>query len=277
MIPRHPVVTATEEGSARMPTAVLNGIDLYYETTGDTGPTVVFLHGAGGNHLSWWQQVPTFSDHYRCIAIDHRGFGGSTDPSAEGTTRFADDLEALLAQLGDERVALVAQSMGGRTASEFALRHPERVWALVMCDTLGNFVWEELQPRRDQLREERLARAGEGGVILRGYMAPGFIARERERTFLYQQVQGLNPPRDASAPAPAATREQLAAFPVPTLFIVGDEDPVVAPEIVREVHALIPGAEYREFPGAGHSVYWEQPGEFNEALAAFLGRHAGSG
>jgi pimeloyl-ACP methyl ester carboxylesterase len=108
-------------------------------------------------------------------------------------------------------------------------------------------------------------------------MAPGFIARERERTFLYQEVQGLNPPRDASAPAPAATRDQLAAFPVPTLFIVGDEDPVVAPEIVRKVQSLIPASEYREFAGAGHSVYWEQPAEFNEALAAFLGKHAGSG
>lgn len=256
-----------------MPTAAINGIDLYYESTGD-GPAVCFLHGAGGNHLSWWQQIPRFSDSYRCITIDHRGFGQSNDPGGEGTQRFADDLEALLAELDVDRVALVAQSMGGRTASEFALRHPERVWALVMCDTLGNFVWDELQPRREQLREERLAKAGEGGVILRGYMAPDFIRTERERTFLYQQVQGLNPPRDPSPPAVSATRDQLAALTIPTLFIVGDEDPVVAPEIVREVQSLIPGSEYQEFAGAGHSVYWEQPREFNETLSAFLARHA---
>ena len=184
-----------------MPLAELNDAQLYYESTGE-GPAVVFLHGAGGNRLSWWQQVPVFCDRYRCITIDHRGFAQSTDPGGDGAARFADDLEALLAELGIERVALVAQSMGGRTASEFALRHPERVWALVMCDTLGNFVWDELQPRREQLREERLARAGEGGLLLRGYMAPSFIEGERQRTFLYQQVQGLNPTarRERSGP-----------------------------------------------------------------------------
>ena len=51
---------------------------------------------------------------------------------------------------------------------------------------------------------------------------------------------------------------------------MGDEDPVVAPEVVREVQALVSGSEYREFAGAGHSVYWEQPDEFNEVLNTYL-------
>jgi pimeloyl-ACP methyl ester carboxylesterase len=167
--------------------------------------------------------------------------------------------------------------MGGRTASEVALRSPSRVWALVMCDTLGSFVWEELEPRRQQLREERLAKAGEGGVILRGYMAPGFIKSEAARTYLYQVVQGLNPPRGETVASTPATKEQLAALGVPTMFIVGDEDAVVAPEIVQAVQAVVPKAEYREFAGSGHSVYWEQPQAFNEALAPFLDRHAPRG
>lgn len=259
-----------------MPLAAVNDIQLYYESVGE-GPAVVFLHGAGGNHISWWNQVPVFSDRYRVVTIDHRGFGQSTDPEQQGSTRFADDLEGLLDHLGIERAALVAQSMGGRTASEVALRSPSRVWALVMCDTLGSFVWEELEPRRQQLREERLAKAGEGGVILRGYMAPGFIKSEAARTYLYQVVQGLNPPRGETVASTPATKEQLAALGVPTMFIVGDEDAVVAPEIVQAVQAVVPKAEYREFAGSGHSVYWEQPQAFNEALAPFLDRHAPRG
>jgi len=259
-----------------MPLAAVNDIQLYYEEAGE-GPAVVFLHGAGGNHISWWNQVPIFSDRYRVVTVDHRGFGQSTDPSGAGSTRFADDLEALLDHLGIERAALVAQSMGGRTASEVALRSPQRVWALVMCDTLGSFVWSDLEPRRQQLREERLAKAGEGGVILRGYMAPSFIIGEPAKTYLYQVVQGLNPPRGATVPSTPATKEQLAALTMPTMFIVGDEDPVVAPEIVQTVRAEIPGAEYREFAGSGHSVYWEQPQAFNEALAPFLDQHAPRG
>ena len=194
-----------------------NGIDCYYEDHGE-GPPVVFLHGAGGNHMSWWQQIPVFSDRYRCITIDHRGFARSTDPRGEGSSRFTDDLEALLASLEIERAALVAQSMGGRTASAFMLRHPAQVSALVMCDTLGVLVPPDLEAHRAELRKERLASAGESGVLLRGYMAVDFIRNEQARTFLYQTVQGLNPPRDAPAQADSTSREELAAIDTPVLF-----------------------------------------------------------
>ena len=52
---------------------------LYYEDTGGDLPVILFLHGAGGNHLSWWQQVPVFRTEYRCITVDQRGFGQSPD------------------------------------------------------------------------------------------------------------------------------------------------------------------------------------------------------
>jgi 3-oxoadipate enol-lactonase len=256
-----------------MPLASLKSNALYYESTGE-GPAVVFLHGAGGNHLSWWQQVPVFSDRYRCITIDHRGFGRSTDPRSEGATRFADDLEQLLDQLGVERSALVAQSMGGRTASEFTMRHPDRVWGLVMCDTLGMFMWEELVPRATELREERLAKAGAGGVILRGYMSTKFIESQPALTFLYQSVQGLNPQRGDTPPTKPATKQQVSELKVPALFLVGSEDPVVASEIVQQVHKVVPGSQFCEVPGAGHSVYWEKPKEFNAALEPFLAKNA---
>ncbi|RLT35938.1 MAG: alpha/beta hydrolase [Chloroflexi bacterium] len=71
-----------------VPIETLNGIDFYYEVTGE-GPTVTFLHGAGGNHISWWQQIPVFRDRYRCITIDHRGFNRSTDPKQEGASRLS--------------------------------------------------------------------------------------------------------------------------------------------------------------------------------------------
>ena len=255
-----------------MPLLSLNGIDLYYESHGE-GESVTFLHGAGGNHASWWQQVPVFSQTYRSLTLDHRGFGWSTDPQAKGAAGFADDLEALLGELGIERTALVAQSMGGRTASQFTLRYPERVSALVMCDTLGILAWEELSDRRERLRAERLAEAGESSALSRGYMAPGFIAGQPEMTFLYQQVQSFNPARAGTAPQLTTRREELARLLVPTLFIVGAEDPVLPTEIVRELAEAVPHAEVLEFASCGHSVYWENAPEFNRALEAFLAKH----
>jgi pimeloyl-ACP methyl ester carboxylesterase len=255
-----------------MPLLSVNGTDLYYESNGE-GESVTFLHGAGGNHASWWQQIPSFRQTYRCLTLDHRGFGWSTDPQGQGAAGFADDLEALLDELSIERTALVAQSMGGRTASQFTLRHPERVSALVMCDTLGILAWEELSEQREKLRAERLAGAGESSALSRGYMAPGFIASQPEMTFLYQQVQSFNPPRAEMGPQLTTRREELARLSVPTLFIVGAEDPVLPTEIVRELAEAVPHAEVLEFASCGHSVYWENAPEFNRALEAFLAKH----
>jgi len=75
-----------------MPSVSINGISLYYEVHGD-GPAVVFAHGRGGNHMSWWQQIPEFSRRYRCITFDHRGFGSSVEVGGgRGQDRFVDDL-----------------------------------------------------------------------------------------------------------------------------------------------------------------------------------------
>ena len=96
-----------------MPFLTVGGCDLYYETHG-TGPALVFAHGLGGNHLSWWQQIPHFRDRYTCVTFSHRGFGLSRDaPGGPGPDAFVDDLAALIEHLGPADVRLVAQSMGG--------------------------------------------------------------------------------------------------------------------------------------------------------------------
>ena len=94
-----------------------DGFRLYYEDTGGNAPAIMFLHGAGGNHLSWWQQVPVFGEEYRCVTVDQRGFGQSPDVSGgPGPAALATDAIALLDHLGIARAALVAQSMGGWAA-----------------------------------------------------------------------------------------------------------------------------------------------------------------
>ncbi len=60
--------------SQRLESVSLGEFELYYEVHGE-GPPVVFAHGAGGTHLSWWQQIPVLSEHFRCVTFDHRGFG----------------------------------------------------------------------------------------------------------------------------------------------------------------------------------------------------------
>ena len=99
-----------------MPYANVNAARIFYEQHG-SGEDLIFLHGAGGNHLSWWQQVTAFSPGYRCTVYDARGWGLSRGEMAVGRFSLGTDLVALMDHLGIERAHVVAQSMGGRAVA----------------------------------------------------------------------------------------------------------------------------------------------------------------
>jgi 3-oxoadipate enol-lactonase len=247
-----------------MPKTPVNGIGLYYEVHGD-GPAIVFAHGAGGNHLSWWQQVAVFAPQYRCITFDHRGFGQSSDVSdGPGSQAFVEDLKQLLNHLKIERVALVAQSMGGRTCLGFTLAYPDRVQALVMADTTGGFS----DARMAQLRAEGEAALAAPNPSPRTY-ARHFPEQQPAQAFLYEQIRALNPPRrETSVPGP--TVEQIQALRTPTLLIVGEHDVIAPPAIMKMFQSYIPHARLVEVAGAGHSVYFEKPEAFNRTVLEFF-------
>jgi 3-oxoadipate enol-lactonase len=251
--------------------APLGTFKLFYEVHGD-GPTVVFAHGSGGTHMSWWQQVPVLSKQYRCVTIDHRGFGYSKDgANGPGRRNFVSDLEGLLDRLKVERVSLVGQSMGGLTVLGFASKHPERVSALVMSDTIGGYTNPEIDRLRAANKNPRSA------------FAPGYGEREPAMAFLYREISSLTmdeAPAPAGAGSPAAPPsaptdiKPLLVRKVPTLFIVGEQDQLIPPAAIDAMHKEMPGSELVKVPGAGHSVYFEKPAEYNRLVSDFLARHA---
>ena len=251
-----------------MPTLERPHCDIYYEETGD-GPAIIFAHGAGGNHLSWWQQVPVFAESYRCVAFDHRGWGRSIPTGGPGPAAFVDDLLALMDELSIDRAALVAQSMGGWTCLGAALQAPERVAALVMADTMGGLMTDNIRGLWRQTRE-LIDRQGLGSL------AYDRSLRERDPAlaFLYDEIMAMNPPRDPAligamndlAPDPDA----VANLSIPVLWMVGGNDPLTSPAIIRAAHAHVPGSQYYEIPATGHSVYFERATEFNGQLSRFL-------
>jgi len=251
-----------------MPIAPLEGVDLFYEVTGE-GPAIVFAHGAGGNHLVWYQQVAVFAPHYRCVTFDHRMFGRSEDRSGEGRAAFARDLEGLLDHLGIESAFLVGQSMGGGSVFPFTALHPERVRKLVMADTVGGINTPRIMELREQLRQPSLPGEDRG----RGGFSPSFRQRNPAAFTLYQQISATNPPPPETGMA-ASTRpftlEELAALKTPTLFIVGEEDPLAPPPLIYEARGLIPGSKVALVRGSGHSVYFEQPDVFNHIVGSFF-------
>jgi pimeloyl-ACP methyl ester carboxylesterase len=268
-----------------MPYAPINGIDLYYEENGKGFP-LVLAHGAGGNHLSWWQQVPHYSRHYRTIAFDHRGWGLSLDGDDRGAEAFVDDLRSLLDHLEVERALLVGQSMGGFSCLGLTLAYPGRVGGLVMSNTFAGMRREVWLHSEDHKREAVRAiwdRRRQDGI--KRALAPGFARDHKERAFLYKQIRLLNehgPNRLHSetqitrlralerAPDLPATKERLAALEVPVLFIGGEHDEVMPVSLMEVAHSLMPSSRMVVVPGTGHSVYFEAPEIFNHVTLEFF-------
>ena len=255
-----------------MPYAPINGIELFYEIEG-SGIPVVLCHGVGGNHLSWWQQVPTLARRYACVILDQRGFLNTKLPEdGPYAEAFADDVLGLLDHLGlSEPAFLVGQSMGGRTILSFARRYPERTRGIVMADTLSNLRSPELDVARREASE------AVGADRLSAALAQSTWRERPELGFLFKLVRGHNKPRPKRFylrdNVPGTTTSDLASFDKPVMFIVGAEDRIAPPRAVRMAYEMFPQARWLEVPGAGHSVYFEKPSLFNSALLEFFAEH----
>jgi 3-oxoadipate enol-lactonase len=252
-----------------------DGFRLYYEDTGGNAPAILFLHGAGGNHLSWWQQVPVFVDEYRCITADQRGFGRSPDvPGGPGPAALATDALALLDHLGIARAAIVAQSMGGWAAVGATVRAPDRFWAIVLANTVGHLTNDAIAAVRERLAASSPPRPA---VVWHAALGPTFRKREPVRSFLYAQLSGLNEPlspefRDQLMGLTTPV-DRYAATRVPTMFLTSDEDGLIWPELSQKVHEHVPGSRFERVEAAGHSTYFERPDVFNREVGAFLKGH----
>ncbi|MFP8881727.1 MAG: alpha/beta hydrolase [Myxococcota bacterium] len=249
---------------------------IYYERYG-SGPAVCLAHGAGGNALSWWQQVPYLASSHSVIVFDHRAFGRSPCEPADFHPRFfADDLFAILDAEKIERAAIVCQSMGGWTGLHAALERPERVAALVLAGTPGGLFSPEIAKHMLHLAK-RLSGAG---LVANIAMAPDFPEREPARAFLYERIGSLNtefdPAQGVGGLFDEGARilpEELAEFEVATLVLSGQHDLLFPPEIMTHVAGLIPGSSLERFPDAGHSTYFEDPERFNHLVGQFLAKH----
>jgi len=257
--------------------------NLYYEVCG-SGPALLFAHGLGGNHLSWWQQVAHFAPRYTCVTFAHRGFAPS-DPVANGVdpADYPDDLAALIDHLGFADVRLVAQSMGGWTMLEYALAHPDRVKALVLSSTSGTLDRRGCDPSGGTAYDAWLAAADAAiatGLARGIHPAMGERAAERFPALhlLYRSIDEMSGTLDKeklrAGLRRTATRTLagLKALRVPTLLIAGGEDVVFPPFLASAIATSLPCGESQTIADAGHSPYFEQAARFNALVGAFLAR-----
>ena len=168
-------------------------------------------------------------------------------------------------------------SLGGMIGQALALRAPERLASLVLCDTAST-----TPPEMKPVWNERIAMVEAGGAgarfddVLARWFTPGFVQSRPDVVARTLAMIGRTSPRGFAGCA-AAIRdldftERLPAIRVPTLLIVGEQDEATPPIASQLMRALIKDGELVVLPGAAHLSNVEQPEAFNRALAGFLAR-----
>ena len=240
------------------------------------GPVVVLLHGFANDHTLWQPQLEALASRWRVVAPSLRGSGGSpdTDGAAVSMDSYADDVVALLDELGIERAVVGGISMGGYVALSLALRHGDRLRGLVLASTRAAADPPEWAAYREQMVRTVRERGAEAVVDNYGDkpFAPGCGAEVKERVrsmIRRQRVPGLISGTLGMARRPDRAAK-LAWIGVPTLVIHGTEDAYVPIAEAQAMQRAIPDSHFAAIAGGGHLCNVDHPGEFNAALESFL-------
>jgi pimeloyl-ACP methyl ester carboxylesterase len=248
-------------------------IELSYLEQG-AGDALILIHGLGANADSWRPQVDALAKNYRVIAMDLRGHGQSGVRAEEPITvrAFADDVAALVKNLGIERAHFAGISMGGMIALEIIVRYGGQVKSLILADTTAFFpppqAREELLRHFDSLEMVEWGQAMALRVLRR--KAPPEQRREvaqmlaANRRAVYRQ--GL------LAAFESDYRWVLPQVNLPTLILVGEEDQATPIGYAGYLHKHIQGSVLQVISQAGHFANLENPAAFNWQVCAHLKR-----
>ena len=244
----------------------------------EQAPLVVLSHSLASSGIMWEPQLPALADGYRVLRYDTRGHGGSDAPPGPYTLdELGDDAIAMLDVLGIERVHWVGLSMGGMVGQNLAIRHPQRLLSLALCDTTSS-VAEQARPVWD----ERIAVAEKSGMqplcagTMERWFTPAFLEADGPELHGIRE-QFMRTPASGYVGCCQAIREldyteQLSEIALPVQLIVGADDPVTPPEASRVIQQKVAGASLAVIDNGSHLCNVEQPQAFNRALLGFLDR-----
>ncbi len=256
-----------------------NGIEMNCELTGE-GECLVLIHGYTDNLNLWYNQVPVFSERYRVLTYDVRGFGRTEVSRADySMALFAEDLHALLGALGIRSACVLGYSMGGRIAMEFACTYPEMTRGLIFANSgIGEAPSPEMQERRKMMVD--VLRQGEIEVIselmAEASFSPGLKERNPTAFEKYKAIKMQNDPSEYLAVMQAIvdaidSPADFSGIACPVLIIAGDRDGFMDVRVGEAMKNAIADAEL-EVLHTGHAAAIEEPEAFNRTVLRFLER-----
>ncbi len=259
-----------------MPVVSANGIQQYYEITGD-GPPLLLVAGMGGTANYWEEQVRFFSPRYTVLTYDQRGTGRSDHSPVAGIEQLRDDLLALLDAIGFAAVDLIGHSTGGNIAQIIAIENPERLAKLVIYastthgDHYRSKVWRVRRSILEQLGPELY-----GDMSSLMLYPPRWIVENAEKLERQQaaQMKMLAPVEVMTSRIEAVQkfdrRDQLGRISTPTLVICSKDDSQTPAYFSEALAAKIPTAQLTLMEYGGHACSRTMPQEFNKRVLEFL-------
>ena len=256
------------------------GVTLNYEVSGEGDPLLLIM-GTSGSMMLWGEAVSRLAEHYRVIAFDNRGLGGSARGEGAITiASMAEDASALLEALDVPRAHVMGWSLGSAVAQELALAHPEQVASAVMyatwgrCDGFQRAVLTALRlPYVVRDMEAALATAGLGFspqlldhpdlAQLLEPMLPAFPQNEEQMQVTVEQWD---------ADLAHDSLDRLGDITAPTLVVVGEQDLLTPPWQARAVAEAVPGARFELVtgPGSSHALHIERLDDLLRIVNGFL-------
>lgn len=268
-----------------MPTAPVNGINLYYEEAG-SGDPLIFCHEFAGDYRSWEPQVRHFSRRYRVITYNARGYPPSdvpSDVSAYSQLQAVEDLVGLMRHLQLPTAHLVGLSMGGYAVLHFGLTYPAMARSLVIAGC-GYGSASEDRAKFQQDVEQTASRITRDGMPA---MAAFYSRGPTRVQFADKDPQGWQEFADQLAtqsaegsaltfrgvqgqrPSVYELESQMQQLQVPTLIVTGDEDEsCLEPALLMKRSISTSGLVV--IPKSGHTINLEEPDAFNRAVGDFL-------
>lgn len=261
-----------------MPKAGDAGARLYWERSG-AGEPLLLIQGMSGTHLTWGEPfLSRLRADFDCVVFDHRGIGNSAEVEAPFTIAdLAADALAVMDAAGLETAHVFGISMGGMTAQELALAHPDRLRSLALgCTYPGGpgsslIAPEDAGPLLEAMSSGNLDRALR--AMYEVNLSPNFRAAESRFADFAAMAKALPARRrtvqlQLGAIGGHDAQARLAEIAAPTLVVHGTADRMIPVANGKLIAALIDGARLELLVGVGHMFWWEQPERSAELLRA---------
>jgi pimeloyl-ACP methyl ester carboxylesterase len=258
----------------------LNGVELCIESSGDSGPPLVLVHGSWGDHHNWDAAVQRLARIFHVTTYDRRGHSASQRLDGQGRIRDdVDDLAALIEHLGVAPSHVAGNSFGAIIVLNLMIKRPDLIASATIHEPPllglleGHPALAGIQQRFSTVMDTLSSGRMEVGArqFVETALGAGMWAQlspELQETFVFNAPTWLDEMKEPAAFA--LDRDRLSSFGGPVLMSQGDQSPPFFGAILEQIAGALPRARRHIFRGAGHVPHLTHPDDYALVVGRFI-------